>query len=250
MSIRSLMTSDTHYWDENSIPEILDDFLLITRMERPNVIFHAGDWIVNLQSQLDLAIRQFRVAHPNIPILTTLGNHDLWNSDEYDISEIGFKKAKKDREEILKKHNVVHLSHVPYMLGDVAVFGFDGWYSVINPPTRDDKFLPKFIDGLPAHLYLLTQARKDFEKVLDSANDPKYEGCKKVLVSHFPTYGKSDGFVAPLSWHQFVIDTFDVVHYGHTHERIVNKIEGRCSINNAGAGTGSAPAPQYIIKDL
>jgi predicted phosphodiesterase len=103
----------------------------------------------------------------------------------------------------------------------VAIFGHTLWYHNPNPPTNDDKWLPRMPEGQPIHSYMYNRSYKEFCDTLDKLTD---SDTVRIFCSHFPvhyqtnpthgdlTYGGSPGFGTAL-WESGVRHFFN----GHTH---------------------------------
>lgn len=247
-----VLTSDTHYCAQTEA-EYRDLFQEIAS-ENPDIISHAGDWIVSNQKQFAAALHIFREIIPDVPTVTSLGNHDFWLGTWIQKrTQVCYLTMLEKHKELFAKYDIQHLNAGVHEIGNLVFAGFDGWYSTPSPNTRDHKFLPYQLQGLPVHLALMRKAREDFDKVLSLINDPAYQHKKKILVSHFPTYTPGyvdDGFIAPTSWHKFVIENFDIAHYGHTHKRVENFQDGKCSINNSGSYYHFDETLKYIVLEV
>lgn len=245
------MTSDTHYSGEREYEH--HAFWAGVASENPDVISHAGDWISHDQKCLKKTFKMMDEYLPGIPKVTTFGNHDLWQQWSGRQNQKAFEKMQNDHDELCAKYNIIHLNSTCHVISHLVFAGIDGWYSTARPNTRDHKFLPQQIDGLPIHLHLMKKAGTDFDSILLQIQDKQYDNKTKIFVSHFPTYTpgyKDDGFIAPEGWHKFIIENFQIAHYGHTHNRVVNEMHGGCSINNSGSYYHFDETLKYITMDV
>lgn len=248
--MKLLLTSDTHY--SNRVYDIHRRSIKKMVLEKPDVILHAGDWTTCLGPfEMELTLRMFREEFGyEIPFFGVLGNHDYWDDEDSPNSEYALMSRIGKIKNLFRQYNVHLLDGQCKRIGDILFCGLTGWYSSVRPPTNDHKFLPTFIENKLVHAYFMDKAQKDFQNVLDMSR--RSSAGKKVLLMHFPTMlngPRDDGFVAPTSWHPFVIDHFDIAHFGHTHTRVENKIDGKCSINNSGANDRERNL-QYIVIDI
>lgn len=197
------LTSDTHYGYSKKTHEIHEKFWQQLASEKLDVLFHAGDIGSYAQDQVQRSLYQMRKYLPNIPILVSEGNHDLWdttlkmlrsNPDDLDRDDYRASRRYKKRYPQLrlnhqlwyKETGIVHLDGGHYDLTpEIVVVGFDGWYHVTDPrerSTKDDIAICEMIESAPAMIYLREKAYKDLEKVLNHPTD----GKTVIGMTHMP----------------------------------------------------------------
>lgn len=180
--------------------------------------------------------------HIDIPILAVRGNHDLWQRKPFRYpSYWQYAEMMRHHKEWFAEFNIHHLENNPFVIDDVLIAGFDGWYNVTNPPSNDQEMVRfKDVEGCPIMSYLSNKAYKDLDGVL-ALDDSPYRAS--VLVTHHPPF-VDDPFWALMSanpnYLQPIKDKFDVLCVGHSHQ-YRDDIEDGCRILNAGAKYNSVP---------
>lgn len=211
------------------------------------IFFHAGDWISTRQCEFDKTLEMFANSI-SIPIITVRGNHDFWDEDDQFNS---LSRMNEFHKQLFQKYNIIHLDGAAYRYEDIIICGFDGWYGVDNPPTKDDMFLNKFDCGTRAMVHLSNKAYKDFDKVL-SMETSNYR--KSLCITHFPMFTEDDEYIdycANFNYLPHLIDKFDISFVGHSHQKsnplIISNGSKSCPTYNAGSHYNN---PKYIIIDI
>lgn len=251
---KGIVTSDTHAGYSNKTIRIHEAFLADLKRtiekEKVDVLFHAGDWSTNQQDQLRRTLKLFR-QKIDIPIVCVFGNHDFWECNRY--HRLPTWEAEQRRRLEWCKENGIHYvgDNNPFVYKDIIVLGFDGWYNHTNPPTNDlgteGQGIHKFIEGVPAHVWLQRRAYLQLDQLLRVDTEP----YRKVIgMTHFPPYTdheRYEVFCANLKYLEPLKEKCDVLLTGHSH-KYVNRVEDGCHLMNA--GTGYPPekdpdAPRY-----
>jgi predicted phosphodiesterase len=199
-----ILTSDLHYGVTDSTSYILDEFYRGVLKDEPDYLIIAGDIISHEQKQWDEAFRQLR-SYFSVPILTVLGNHDLWQS-------YGKKSIWQLRTDIItkmKKYDITYLPDDPVLEETFRIYGFDGWYGCSEPPSRDLEFMHSMIEGVPTHNYLKKQSLRQLLSI------PKKSDVQQVVVTHFD-YTSSD-MSADTKWLNLIDERADILCVGHSH---------------------------------
>jgi hypothetical protein len=184
------------------------------------------------------------------------GNHDFWDyAKNYGYTSSGRKllwgEMQQQHKKWFKELNVHHLEEGPYVVDDVIVCGFDGWYGQGNPPTNDEAMIVGNIEGCPAMVYHSSRAYKELCRVLDTDTDSY---AKAICVSHFPPFGgdkkglseRDLSFSANPRYFDPITEKFDVFCVGHSHMR-VDRIDNNCRLLNAGSDYN---LPKFVIFDV
>jgi len=243
------LTSDTHYGLDNNTHIVHEKFLkrLDKDIKANNVslLIHAGDWACNKQDQFYRSMKMFR-KHISVPIVCVRGNHDLWQHKNYPKMQT-YIEMMKTHEEWFKELGIHHLESGPYIHGDIAIFGFDGWYHSANPPTNDLSTMQfKDVGGAPIMPYLSSRAHKKLDALLALDLKP-YR--RSILVTHhspFTDDWKYKELTANPIYFEPIVEKFDFFCCGHSHQR-VNNVFGKCRVLNSGA---SYNTPQYLIFEV
>lgn len=249
------LTSDLHYGFNSKTDSKFRKFIkkLSKEIKEQEVkaLIIAGDTVSTKQRNLKRALEIIR-ADISIPILLVNGNHCFWNADDNKYSKQNFNTLEdiyRYQAQVLKENNVHHLD-IPYIINDVVITGFDGWYASTNPPTNDIVWVPNATEsGDDVMSYLTRKAWSDFGTILDM-DLTKYR--KSILVTHHnitPYKGGShhdNGMNGPYAFYEEAKHKFDILCYGHTHV-FEDKVDGRIRRLNAGSDYND---PKYIIFDV
>ena len=260
--VKFLLTSDTHYGFNHKTHQRHETFLegvqLAIKEEGVNCVVHAGDWSVNKQDQFYRTMKMFRKYIPlDIPIVCVRGNHDFWDyAKDYGYTSSGRKmhwgEMQQAHNKWFEEFNIHHLESGPFIVEDVIVCGFDGWYGQANPPTNDESQMIGNIEGCPTMVYHSSRAYKELMRVLDTDTDAY---AKAVCVSHFPPFGgdyknghdpKDLRYSANPRYLDPITEKFDVFCMGHSHGH-VDRIDNNCRLLNAGSDYN---LPKYLIFDV
>lgn len=257
--VKFALTSDTHYGFGSKTHKFHMRFLAklwqAIQDEGVAAVIHAGDWSCNQQHQFMRTMKMFRQYIPKeIPILAVRGNHDLWDwPDGYKVrAKRHWGELKRIHEKWFFQHNIHHLEEGEYVVDDVIVCGFDGWYGQANPPTNDKDMIVDNIEGCPAMIYHSSRAYKELNRVL--ATDTS-KHAKAICVTHFPPIGgdrkngydpKDLSFSANPKYLQPIVDKFDVLCMGHSHQR-VDRMHKKCRLLNCGSDYNK---PEFLIFEI
>lgn len=266
--VKLMLTSDTHYgMDGKTHAKHLKFWKRVAKAikeENVQALLWAGDIASFRQRHFRNSIEMAR-KYVSIPILLIRGNHDLWCGKDPKERGVEFSSL----EEVFTKHKqwmtqnfIHHLEDSPYVIDDVVICGFDGWYATSNPDTNDKYWMPKNVQGQPfVNQYLATKAWKDFQNCLDVDTSPFR---KSVLVTHHNPYGFSPlgkcrtvdellkvgveytGHGANLKFLPEIREKFDVLCCGHTHGFKDDTREG-IQIYNSGSDYNN---PKFLVFEV
>lgn len=247
------LTSDTHYGIGNANAKHLRFWNnLASEIEQQDVraLIWAGDIAIDRQRQFLRSMEMARSVLPKeLPILLVRGNHDFWdNIDKKDkeANRRSFAMLDRMHQEWFEKLDIHHLEKEPFVLDDVIILGWDGWYGNTNPPTNDERFMFRDIEGCPMHTYMSNRAWNNFEKVLEYP----VEGFRKsVAVTHFNPYaGERHNLesCANPKFYDLIKQKVDVFCCGHNHQH-KDRIEDGCRVLNCGSDYGQ---PRYLIFEV
>lgn len=205
--MKILLTSDTHYGITKlkAIRKMLEE----GKTEEPDVLIHAGDYCGgrNGHKTLGATVELMREIFPDIPMVSVIGNHDYWctgkkfklpmgghgwkNPDVMTFEE-NYKKIidtfEENRIHFLDVHGVYIHDDFPFH----KIVGHSGWYNNPNPPTNDEAYLPRGIEG-NTNNWLFKKAMDELDKNLshlDKFYDPDIDTV--LFVSHFPVIPGND----------------------------------------------------------
>ena len=206
-----LHIGDLHYGFDDYTPKIVETF--IQDLPDCDVLLIGGDVISHSQLQWDAILRLIHERFPKALKIMVMGNHDYWGMTNYqrDMNEVM---------RLLKQYKIfnIELQGQPLIVDDIAIFGFSGWYSSSEPPSRDMDYIPKFLMGKNTDttfhdlLYMKALARK--EEICQLLPQHK----KSVILTHFEPNNHPMG--SPEEW---IIDFRQheqeglVLCCGHTH---------------------------------
>lgn len=250
--IKFVLTTDTHYgnaqkthrWHEKFLVELAKEI----KEKDIKVLIHTGDWTSDSQNQFRRTLKMFR-RHIDIPIVCVRGNHDLWQRKPFRYpSRWQYGEMMRHHKEWFKEFNIHHLEDNPFIIDDVIVCGFDGWYYHANPPTNDlEQIHINDVEGCPIMPYLTNKAHKDLDKIL-MGDYSAYR--KKIMVTHHAPFTEDPMYVqfcANFKYLEPIKERFDVLCVGHSHQ-YRNDVEDGCLILNAGAKYNALP--QKIIFEV
>lgn len=262
--IKLMLTSDTHYGMDGKTHSKHSKFWrkVAETIEKEDIkaLIWAGDIASFRQRQFRRSL-EMAAEHVSIPILLVRGNHDYWNG--YDPKEP--KMHLKTMEQVMDQHQlwfkqngIHHLENGPYVIEDVIICGFDGWYGSANPNTNDKKWMPITIYGEKiTSQYLVSKAWKDFEKCLEIDTTP-YR--KSIIVTHHAPYPYDHSYVdtnmylglnyghhtANFRFLQEMKGKFDILCCGHSHKLRDDYDEG-IQIYNCGSDYN---APKAMVFEV
>ena len=249
------------HWGLNSQTEAIweDYFRKYIAHEKVSAWLIAGDFAADEQEQIGHCFAFLRKYIPYaIPIIIVYGNHDYWSFSK----KMTHSEVEKLHGELERAYNIHYLGNASYVIEDVLIVGFDGWYHHRNPPTKDHKYLAfQWVDGKPTMEFFRDKAAKDLDIILGLQT----EGFRKVVgMSHFPTYVENsarENLCGNPSFLQHMAEFADVWLFGHSHTSEA-KVVNECLLLNSGSGTkreivdGSDPknpvgqydnAPKHIV---
>jgi predicted phosphodiesterase len=199
-----------------------------------DVLVLTGDFAsesVLMQGEYYQALKFARDCFPSIPVVSVDGNHDFWEKNFSNFSYLEERKA-----EVRKIFNIHSVAmDGAKVIDDVLFCGIDGWYEEMSNKTRDNQFLPYFIEGKKAQDFMYHRMVNQLNSCLDALDT---EASKKVFLSHFPLSehcGSDKEHSAPFEFWQHIEDKVDVYFWGHTHKP-VNKKVNNTHFYNVGGG--------------
>lgn len=265
--LRIGILSDLHFGYDSNSPKRIARALAKLAEQGISVLIISGDLIASKQNQLSSLFKLVRKYFPApFPVLIVRGNHDFWDDDCWNnkysprYKKYSWPVLMKEQDSRFEAFGIHHLEKKPFVLDNVVILGFDGWYGNTRPPTKDLDYMPQFIEGVPTHVYLSSKAGKDLNWVLNQ-DTSQYRAA--ICVTHFPTFIKrqtrfsrmvdsakrvlskvgfsfydqeselSEKMSANLRYHEFLTEQFDVLIAGHSHKRS-DWIERGCRIINSG----------------
>jgi len=216
----------------------------------PDALILAGDLVSHKQASLRTLFRTIRQAMPLIPVIVCFGNHDWWDEGEY---MGGSKKRKYSYQELVKMHDdalgefkIHYVGNGPYVIGDVAIVGFDGWYWHPDPPTNDKAWMAYQWEGMDPFAFMIKKATLEFDALMQMDTDP-YRAV--VGVTHFPPFTdhyKYSIYCANSNLLPFMTEKWDALCVGHSH-KACDWVENGCRVINAGSDYDK---PKYVIFEV
>ncbi len=189
--MKILQTSDTH-WGLTK-PNAIRKMFKKIKEEEFDILLHCGDYCGtrNSYKSVNATVCLMRETFPDKPIITVLGNHDYWTYNKRTLSPSlrSFEDNYNMILESFKTYDIHFLDEEGLYrhpeFPNIILCGHTGWYSNMNPPTNDTKYLPKGIEG-NTNAWLLKNAEAVLEAQLQ-ALDRIYQPLMRVcFVSHFP----------------------------------------------------------------
>jgi len=237
------LTGDTHYGRCLFTRGFHTEFLKELAKEDFDVLVHVGDWAsTEYQVEAYESIVMFR-DYIKKPILTVLGNHDFW--DKWNGNKKSPLEIIEDYRRWFDEYEIWYLGNEPYVMDDVIILGFDGWYSNLNPLTNDSKYMIRDVDGKPIHKFLNEKAHKDLEKIINTETEDK----TVVGVTHFSFLQDSEAdskFNGNYRYLPWLVDKCSLLLMGHSH-RGRNKTIDNCRIIESESDYDN---PQYNIIEV
>jgi predicted phosphodiesterase len=214
--MRILILSDTHYGFSEGTHKILETKLKKVPKDI-DLVIHAGDWISDSQAQWKDCFELFRSLFPTVNIIGVLGNHDLWNNPKKDVLE-----TEREIKLLFKKYNIHYLPNNPFISKDIIIYGFNGWYYDIEPPSNDRNWINNWVENkYDFNAFLSKRSCYDMENILNQNISNKYSIC----VTHFGPNDYSKMGADP-KYIEHLSQKFNLVIIGHSH------IEQDYMINN------------------
>ena len=128
------------------------------------------------------------------PMVATIGNHDYWSGGTLG----GYQDNMNKISTIFAEQGVHYIDergiYIHPAFPDVKILGVSGWYSNPNPPTNDGYHLPRDIEGISAHAFILNRSERILQEQMDEL-DKSYdsESDTVVFMSHFPVIKPKKG---------------------------------------------------------
>jgi predicted phosphodiesterase len=209
MSTVFLVIGDLHYGFDGYTDYILEEFFSGLDDDF-DIVIDVGD-TVQAYYLFEPALKMLRKYIPDKPILTILGNHDIW---QYPKATLSYLEVVSKIRNVFEKFDIHYLEDGPYTGTDFTVHGYDGWYWNPRPETRDLQFMPEFIEGVPVHEYLYN---KNVAKInMLNRTIEKNTGKKIIMVSHFDMSGHS--LAGDIRWLDMIRNKADILCHGHSHK--------------------------------
>lgn len=197
-----------------------------------DILTIAGDYCGGLTGfkTLGETIRIIRQHIPNKPILSTIGNHDLWcvKRKSKRFTTFDFDTNYQKIVDIFREYNIHFIDEDGvYRLKGFEKYPFIGccgWYHSPKPNTNDCLHLPDIHKNQTINNYLSGRAYKILNRQLyHIKNDDK-----PIFISHFPVIkaGNDDKDFDDFCWSKdigkLMIDDYNCKYFleGHTHKRM------------------------------
>jgi len=248
--IKIALTTDSHYGHSKNTHKIHEKFLkrlnLAIKADDVKVLIHTGDWISYKQDQLERTLKMFR-KYIDIPIVCVRGNHDLWQYDKRnDGRKLTLMELDEQHNKWFKENDIHHLENGPFIVDDVIIVGFDGWYNMCYPPTNDAEHMKSNVEGVPTMVYLSGKTYSKLDNLLQ-IDLSCYRSS--VMVTHHPPFTEDVQYLdycANPNYFQPIKDKFDAFCTGHSHH-YWNESQDNCLILNAGSDYDK---PRYTIFEV
>jgi predicted phosphodiesterase len=266
--VKFILISDSHYGlDGKTHAKHLKFWKRVEKAikdENVQALLWAGDIASFRQRHFYKSLEMAR-QYVSVPILLVKGNHDFYCGKDPKDRGVEFSSLEEvnDRhKKWMTKFDIHHLEDAPYIVDDVIVCGFDGWYAVPNPGTNCKYWIPKNVQGQPfVSQYLVTKAWRDLQNCLD-VDTGSFR--KSVLVTHHNPYGFSQlgkvktvdelmeegveytGHGANIKFLPEIREKFDVMCCGHTHG-YKNDCDEGIQIYNCGSDYNK---PKFLVFEV
>lgn len=250
--MKVLLTSDTHYGMDGKTHSKHAKFWRTVQKEIAKhdirVMVWAGDIAVHRQRQLHRSIEQMR-EYISIPVVMVRGNHDWWDAlDKRDktAGQRGYYFLEHQHKKLFQRYGLHHLEWGPKVIDDVIFCGWDGWYGLSNPPTNDETYMFRDVEGVQMHTFMSNRAWRKFDEVLEIDTEP-YRAA--VAVTHHNPYvvdRKWEDMCANLKFYDMIKEKFDFFCCGHNHQR-KDRVEDGCRVLNSGSDYNN---PQYLVFEV
>lgn len=250
--MKLILTSDLHEGRSPRSHKINTEFITkiaqeIKKDSNIKALIIAGDLSSHKQEQHERICKMLR-DQLSCTILIVRGNHDYWSTlDKRKVIKYPtIPELNKKHEELYKKYNIHHLQKNPFVIDDVIILGWDGWYSSFDPPSNDDDHIIRFTEGIKTMEWLSRKAHKEFERLL-SVDTKGYH--KSIIVTHHNPYTHDYRYKelgANHKYLEFIVNKFDYLLTGHTH-RFYDKLVKGCRIVNSGSDYND---PKYLILEV
>ena len=245
--MKLVKTSDLHAGFSNETLQKHQRFFSKVATEKPDVLVLAGDNASHRQKSLRTLFRTVRDSNPTVPVVCCWGNHDFWETPKSRSAMPSYEQLVAGRQAACDEYNILHVDKGPYIIDNVAIVGFDGWYWHLDPPTNDKLRMPKEAgSGEPLFSFLTSKAHTDLERILLTDLSAFR---KRVCITHFPPFVDNIAYqnhTANRNYFDFLSAQFDVVLVGHSHKQ-ADFVATGCRWVNAGS---DYDAPKYVVLDL
>lgn len=248
--MKLILASDTHYGLDGKTHGKHDRFWKkVAKCIAENDVkafLWAGDLACNTQHQLKRSIEQAR-KHIKIPIALVRGNHDWWDCPSKQDKHFGrqFHELQVMHRQLFGANDIYHLEDSPMVVEDVIICGWDGWYGVSNPPTKDERFMFRDVQGCPMHVFMSNRAWKKFDEVLET-DVSKYRAAIAMTHHNLYTEPGHENLCANLKFLDMIKAKFDVVCCGHNHQRR-DDVEDGLRILNSGSDYNR---PEFLLFEV
>lgn len=226
------LTSDLHRGASQKTHKIHDKFFDELEQDKSwDVLLIAGDLAISKTEQMESLFAHLR-KYISRPILVIRGNHDYWHKDRTNSEYRGTREltvCDTMHKQYFKTYDIHHLEGNPYVKDDVAIIGWDGWYTLPLHirGTNDHEWMPLFTDNMDTERWLLKKATRDENRIVDEID--LHADKKIVLVNHMPIIYLESlrhiGSAIPGLW-DIVKDKIKVYCYGHVHQKNDDVYEG------------------------
>jgi predicted phosphodiesterase len=249
--MKLLLTSDTHYGlDGKTHKKHIKFWRKVSKEIKDQdikALLWAGDIASFRQRHFYKSLQMCR-EFVDIPVLLVRGNHDLWcgaDKKDPDAPMIHLEKLDIQHNKWFDKFDIWHLENGPYIIDNVLICGFDGWYAIPDPATNDKKWMPRFVQGQPfVQEYLVNKAWEYFQNCL-KLDTSKFR--KSIIVTHHNPYPYMNlEFGANTKFLLQMKEKFDILCCGHTHAYKNDNEEG-IQIYNCGSDYND---PKYLVFEV
>jgi predicted phosphodiesterase len=231
-NMRFLLLADTHTGHTFWTDQIHREFYERLKTETFGCLIHAGDWAGKSQDDFLKGLETLREFFPDIPIVTVRGNHDFWCMKP---ERIQFKDLQEKHGSWFKKFSIHHLEQGSFIINNVQILGFDGWYATPKPPSCDEEYMPPFIESIPVHYYMIRRAHQEFQRIRKEMLEGAAAGKTIIVVTHFPIISASPDyncfFSSDASYGQELLPNTTIFCHGHTHKQVDIKVNESRIIN-------------------
>jgi len=225
------LTSDLHRGYDKHTGPILDNFFKDLSRQEFDILLVAGDLGTSKPEHLKECLRSLRENFPDKTILAVLGNHDWWDRH---WGRTSFHTALKRRKNWFKRFDIHYLENGPYIIKDVVIYGFDGWYGELDPETYDKDWLPVTIKNDTTHRFFQKRADESLRNILKHHHSGACDELKKIVMTHVPCFPGVKGdprLNGNPGYAERLLGWPDVVCFGHTHRAIDIEVRGTRLIN-------------------
>lgn len=245
--MRILLISDTHVGitTEGQIRAMLKR----ATAEKFDLIVHAGDYGGTFSGApcVKRTLRLIRKQFPDVPMVSTIGNHDYWCGKRRSLFD--YMRNMEKIGDAFTEFGVHYIDRDGiYVQDDVKIVGSSGWYVNPRPPTNDQYYLPIGLEG-DTNRYLLKRAEEALFRQTENLKLDIHETL--VFLSHFPVINTGNdykGRFEEFSWSesigQHLQDEFGCKYFlcGHAHQLHQGPLRYECGPNYYN--------PAYIIVEV